>query len=317
MTTPTNTPACHFTFSDGLRVHRMGYGAMHLTGPGMWGPPDNPDNAAAVLRRAVELGVDFIDTADSYGPGYNEELIRTALHPYPEGLVIATKGGMLRSGPHDWVRAANRSPYIAALGRPEYLRQQVEVSLLRLGLDRIDLYMLHRIDETVPLEDQIGVLADLKQEGKIRHVGLSGQPEVTVEQLERARQITEIAAVENLYNIADRTGEDVLLHTETHGIAFIPWFPLGHGDLVGPGGVLTRAATRYGATGAQLGLAWLLRRSRNTLLIPGTTSVSHLEENVAAAQLRLSDDEWAEVELLCAEAAPWRPTAHIKQGADR
>ncbi|MFR0357564.1 aldo/keto reductase [Streptomyces sediminimaris] len=309
MSTPTVTPPTHFTFADGLRVHRMGYGAMHLTGPGMWGPPTDPDNAMAVLRRAVELGIDFIDTADSYGPGYNEDLIRTALHPYPEGLVIATKGGMLRSGPDDWVRAENRHPYIVALGRPAYLRQQVEVSLLRLGLDHIDLYMLHRIDHTVALEEQLGTLADLRKEGKIRHIGLSGQPEVTVQQLEQARKITEIAAVENLYNIADRAGEDVLDHAERHGIAFIPWFPLGHGDLVGPDGVLTAVAGRYGATGAQLGLAWLLRRSPNTLLIPGTTSVSHLEENVAAAGLRLSDAEWTEIESLCAEAAPWRPDA--------
>ncbi len=307
MSTLTVTPPTHFTFADGLRVHRMGYGAMHLTGPGMWGPPADPDKAVAVLRRAVQLGIDFIDTADSYGPGYNEELIRAALHPYPEGLVIATKGGMLRSGPGDWVRAENRSPYIVALGQPAYLRQQVEVSLLRLGLDRIDLYMLHRIDDAVPLEDQLGTLADLRREGKIRHIGLSGQPGVTVRQLEQARRITEIAAVENLYNIADRAGEDVLDYAERHGIAFIPWFPLGHGDLVGPDGVLTAVAGRYGATGAQLGLAWLLHRSPNTLLIPGTTSVPHLEENVAAADLRLGDSEWADIEKLCAKATPWRP----------
>ncbi|TDT39975.1 aryl-alcohol dehydrogenase-like predicted oxidoreductase [Streptomyces sp. BK208] len=317
MSTSIQSPNPSFTFADGPCVRRLGFGAMHLTGPGMWGPPSDPDNAAAVLRRAVELGVDFIDTADSYGPGYNEELIRTALSPYPEGLVIATKGGMLRSGPGDWIRGENRSPYIVALGRPEYLRQQVEVSLLRLGLDRIDLYMLHRIDETVPLEDQLGVLADMRREGKIRHVGLSGQPEVTVEQLDQARRITEIAAVENLYNIADRSGEDVLDYAERHGIAFIPWFPLGHGDLVGPDGILTEAAARYGVTGAQLGLAWLLHRSPNTLLIPGTTSVAHLEENTEAAGLQLDDNQWREIEQLCAKATPWRPTAHHDQAGAR
>ena len=317
MNTPAQPPNPCFTFADGLCVRRLGFGAMHLTGPGMWGPPADPDNAAAVLRRAVELGVDFIYTADSYGPGYNEELIRAALSPYPEGLVIATKGGMLRSGPDDWIRGENRSPYIVALGRPEYLRQQVEVSLLRLGLDRIDLYMLHRIDETVPLEDQIGTLADMRREGKIRHVGLSGQPEVTVEQLDQARRITEIAAVENLYNIADRAGEDVLDYAERHGIAFIPWFPLGHGDLVGRDGILTEAAARYDATGAQLGLAWLLRRSPNTLLIPGTTSMAHLQENTEAAALRLDDSEWREIEQLCAKATPWRPAPHAGQGGAR
>jgi aryl-alcohol dehydrogenase-like predicted oxidoreductase len=299
-----------FSLGGDLTVKRVGYGAMHLTGPGFWGPPQDRDKAIRLLRHAVDdLGVDFIDTADSYGPGYNEEVIREALHPYPENLVIATKGGMLRTGPTDWVREDGRAPYIMALGRPEYLRQQVEVSLYRLGCERIDLYQLHRIDPLVPLEDQLGELGRLQQEGKIRHIGLSGQPEVSLEQLEQARRIVDIVAVENLYNIADRSGEAVLRHAQDKGIAFIPWFPLGHGDLVGPTGVLSRIAGDFGATGAQLGLAWLLHHSPNTLLIPGTTSVAHLEDNLKAADLHLTDEQWNEIETLCAEITPWRPTA--------
>lgn len=298
------------TLGGDLTVNRLGYGAMHLTGPGFWGPPEDPEHAKMLLRHAVhELGVNFLDTADSYGPGYNEQIIREALHPYPENLVIATKGGMLRTGPADWVRAEGRAPYIVALGRPEYLRQQVELSLHRLGRDCIDLYQLHRIDPLVPLADQLGVLAELQQQGKIRHLGLSGQPEVSIEQLEQARKIVDIVAVENLYNIADRSGESVLKHAEEHGIAFIPWFPLGHGDLVGPGGILTRIAGDNGATGAQLGLAWLLQHSPNTLLIPGTTSLAHLEDNVKAADLHLTDQQWREIEELCSKTVPWRPTA--------
>ncbi|RRR76508.1 oxidoreductase [Streptomyces sp. RP5T] len=283
---------------------------MHLTGPGVWGPPEDPAQAVRVLRRAVELGVNFIDTADSYGPNYNEQIIRQALHPYPEDLVIATKGGMLRSGPRDWVREEGRSPYIVALGRPEYLRQQVELSLYKLGLERIDLYQLHRIDPLVPLADQLGELVLLQQEGKIRHIGLSGQPEVTVEQLTEARKYAEIVAVENLYNIADRSGEAVVRYAEEHGIAFIPWFPLGHGDLLGPLGALAQAAKKFQATPAQLALAWLLRHSPNTLLIPGTTSIDHLEENLAAAELTLDAEQWGEIEELCSRETPWRPTAH-------
>ncbi len=317
MSASTTRPTETFLLGGDLTVHRLGYGAMHLTGPGFWGPPEDPEQAKRVLRHAVhDLGVDFIDTADSYGPGYNEQIIKEALHPYPDNLVIATKGGMLRTGPEDWVRAEGRAPYIQALGRPEYLRQQVELSLLRLGLERIELYQLHRIDETVPLEDQLGVLAELKQQGKIRHIGLSGQPEVSVAQLEAARAITEIAAVENLYNIADRSGEAVLRHAEQNGIAFIPWFPLGHGDLVGPSGVLSEAAEPLGVTGAQLGLAWLLRQSPAALLIPGTTSLSHLEENLQAGELELSEEQWKEIEALCAQVTPWRPsTVPAQQGA--
>ncbi|WP_346136824.1 aldo/keto reductase [Lentzea roselyniae] len=320
MTTSVANPPKTFALGGDRVVNRLGYGAMHLTGPGFWGPPQDPQQAIRLLRRAVhEFGVNFIDTADSYGPGYNEQIIREALHPYPGDLVIATKGGMLRSGPDDWVRAEGRSPYIVALGRPDYLRQQVELSLHRLGLDRIDLYQLHRIDPSVPLEDQLGVLAELQQQGKIRHIGLSGQPEVTFEQLDEARRIVDIVAVENLYNIADRTGEPMLRHTEEQGIAFIPWFPLGHGDLVGPTGVLTRAAAKYGVTGAQLGLAWLLRRSPNVLLIPGTTSIRHLAENLEAADVQLDESQWANVEELCSRATVWRPEAAVptQQGAAR
>ncbi|GGV55291.1 aldo/keto reductase [Streptomyces spectabilis] len=299
-----------FTLGGDLTVHRLGYGAMHLTGPGFWGPPKEPEYAKHLLRRAVgELGVDFIDTADSYGPGYNEQIIKEALHPYPDHLVIATKGGMLRTGPDDWVRAEGHTPYIQALGRPEYLRQQVELSLHRLGLEQIGLYQLHRIDDTVPLEDQLGVLAELQQQGKIRHIGLSGQPEVTIDQLEQARRIVDITAVENLYNIADRAGEAVLRYAEQQRMAFIPWFPLGHGDLVGPTGILTKAAEKHGGSGAQLGLAWLLRQSANTLLIPGTTSITHLEDNLQAADLHLPDERWTEIEDLCSQVTPWRPDA--------
>jgi aryl-alcohol dehydrogenase-like predicted oxidoreductase len=307
---PIASPNKTFVLGGDLTVHRLGYGAMHLTGPGFWGPPEDPDHAKKLLRRAVrELGVNFIDTADSYGPGYNEQIIREALHPYPENLVISTKGGMLRTGPDDWVRAEGRTPYIQALGRPEYLRQQAELSLHRLGVDCLGLYQLHRVDETVPLEDQLGALADLKQQGKVRHIGLSGQPEVTIDQLETARNIVDIAAVENLYNIADRAGEPVLRYAEKHQMAFIPWFPLGHGDLVGPSSILTKAAEKHGVSGARLGLAWLLRQSPNTLLIPGTTSIAHLEDNLRAADVELSDEQWSEIEELCSHTTPWRPTA--------
>lgn len=295
------------TLGGDLTVNRLGFGAMHLTGHGMWGPPDDPEAATAVLRRAIELGVNFIDTADSYGPGFNEQIIKEALHPYPEDLVIATKGGMLRSGPKDWVRAPGRKPYIVACGRPEYLRQQVELSLRNLGLEQIGMYQLHRIDPVVPLADQLGELMSLQQQGKIRHIGLSGQPEVSIEQLDASTAITPIVAVENLYNIADRAGEPALRHAEKLGIAFIPWFPLGHGDLVGPDGILNKVAEKVGYTAAQIGLAWLLRQSPLTLLIPGTTSLSHLEENMGAGAVKLTDDEWVEVEQICSEVTPWRP----------
>ncbi|MEU7977361.1 aldo/keto reductase [Micromonospora sp. NPDC049081] len=262
-----------------LQVDRLGYGAMQLTGPGVWGDPKDPAEAVRVLRRAYELGVTFIDTADSYGPFVSELLIREALHPYADDLVIATKAGLTRSGPGDW----------RPVGRPEYLRQQCELSLRHLGVESIGLYQLHRIDAKVPLADQLGELALLQQEGKIRHIGLS---EVTVAQIEAAQQITPIVSVQNLYNLADRSAEDVLEHCERNDLAFIPWFPIATGNLAKPGGPLDAIATGHEATPAQLALAWLLRRSPVMLPIPGTSSVGHLEENVAAAQVQLTDEEY-------------------------
>ncbi|MFF0655347.1 aldo/keto reductase [Micromonospora tulbaghiae] len=263
----------------GAAPPRLGYGAMQLTGPGVWGAPKDPAGAVRVLRRAYELGVTFIDTADSYGPFVSEVLIREALHPYADDLVIATKAGLTRSGPGDW----------PPVGRPEYLRQQCELSLRHLGLDCIPLYQLHRVDAKVPLTDQLGELALLRQEGKIRHIGLS---QVSVEQLEAARAIAPIVSVQNLYNLADRSAEDVLEHCERHDLAFIPWFPIATGDLARPGGPLDAISTSHGATPAQLALAWLLRRPPVMLPIPGTSSVAHLEENVAAAEVELTDDEF-------------------------
>jgi pyridoxine 4-dehydrogenase len=261
-------------------VHRLGFGAMRLTGPGIWGDPEDPDEAARVLRRAVELGVTFIDTADSYGPFVSEQLIRRALHPYPEGLVIATKAGLTRAGPYDW----------RPVGRPEYLRQQVELSLRHLGVDTIDLHQLHRIDPQVPLADQVGELALLQQEGKIRHIGLS---EVSVAELLEAQRTATIVSVQNLYNLADRSAEPLLDHCEANEIAFIPWFPLAMGELAKPGGVLASLVEETGAAPGQLALAWLLARSPVMLPIPGTSTVAHLEENLAAAALELTDNQVA------------------------
>jgi aryl-alcohol dehydrogenase-like predicted oxidoreductase len=260
-------------------VQRLGYGTMQLTGEGVWGDPRDPGEAVRVLRRAVDAGVNLIDTADSYGPAVAEELIHTALHPYPDGLVIATKAGFLRPGPGDW----------RVFGRPDYLRQQVEVSLRRLGLERIELFQLHRIDDSYPLADQIGELAALRDEGKIGHIGLS---EVTIEQLEEARKTAEIASVQNRYNLADRASEALLDHCEAAGIGFIPWFPLATGKLSEPGGSLAALAKETGATPSQLALAWLLRRSPVMLPIPGTSSVAHLEDNLAAASVVLTDEQF-------------------------
>ncbi|MFF1682926.1 aldo/keto reductase [Streptomyces sp. NPDC058256] len=262
-----------------LPVNRLGYGAMQLTGPGVWGDPKDPEEAVRVLRRAAELGVNFIDTADSYGPFVSEQLIRKALHPYSQHLVIATKGGFSRSGPDDW----------RALGRPEYLRQQTELSLRHLGVERIDLYQLHRIDPKVPLADQVGELLLLQQEGKIRHIGLS---EVTVEQIEEARKIADIVSVQNLYNLANRGAEDVLEYAERENLGFIPWFPMATGQLARPGGPLDTLAKEHGASPSQLALAWLLRRSPVMLPIPGTSRVAHLEENTQAAQVSLTDAQF-------------------------
>ncbi|MFF3669982.1 aldo/keto reductase [Microtetraspora malaysiensis] len=268
-----------FLLGGDLPVVRLGYGAMQLTGPGVWGEPRDRGEARAVLRRAVELGVDFIDTADSYGPYVSEEIIAEALYPYGESLVIATKAGLVRTGPGEW----------HPVGRPEYLRQEVEMSLRRLRLERIDLLQLHRIDPQVPVADQIGVLADMKAEGKIRHIGVS---EVSVEEIEQVRSITEIVSVQNLYNLANRKSEAVLEYAERQGLGFIPWFPMATGELAKPGGPLASIAQEHGATPAQLALAWLLRRSPVVLPIPGTSSVAHLEENVAAAEVELTDDEF-------------------------
>jgi aryl-alcohol dehydrogenase-like predicted oxidoreductase len=269
-----------FTLGGDLPINRLAYGAMQVTGTGVWGPPRDHDEAIRVLRRTVELGVNFIDTADSYGPHVSEELIREALHPYPDGLVIGTKAGQVRPAAWEWV----------PLGRPEYLRQQVELGLRRLGLERIDLFQLHRIDPNVPLEDQLGVLADMRDEGKIRHIGMS---EVSLAELKRAREITPIASVTNEYNLVKRSSEDVLDYAEAEGLAFIPWFPVAKGQLTRAGGPLDVLAAETGATPAQLALAWLLRRSPAMVPIPGTSSVAHLEENVAAAALRLSDEQFA------------------------
>jgi pyridoxine 4-dehydrogenase len=266
---------------DDLQVNRLGYGAMQITGEGVWGDPPSRPGAVAVLRRAAELGVDFFDTADSYGPHVSEELIREALHPY-DGIVVATKAGLARTGPGQW----------HPLGRPEYLRQQAELSLRRLGTERLDLFQLHRVDPQVPLEESIGELAALQKEGKIAHVGMS---EVSVAEIEAARAVAEIASVQNLYNLANRQSEDVLEYCEANGIVFIPWFPVATGQLARPGGVLDGAAERFGATPAQLALAWLLRRSPVMLPIPGTKSIAHVEENVAAASVRLSDAQYAEL----------------------
>ncbi|WP_218007258.1 aldo/keto reductase [Microtetraspora fusca] len=261
-----------------LPVARLGFGTMRLTGPGIWGEPADRAGAVRVLRRAVELGVNLVDTADSYGPYVSESLVAEALHPYPPELVISTKGGLTRQGPDQW----------KAVGRPEYLRQCVEMSLRRLRLDRIDLYHLHRIDPSVPLEDQLGELASLRAEGKIRHIGLS---EVTLDDLHAARRVVEVASVQNIYNLTRQRYRDTLEYCTREEIGFIPFFPLGRGDLTRPGGELDSLARSRGVSPAQLALAWLLHLSPAVLPIPGTTRVGHLEENLGAAQLSLTPDE--------------------------
>lgn len=281
MTTTENVAAASGTFQLGgdLPVVRLGYGTMQLTGPGVWGPPRDHDEAIRVLRRSVELGVTFFDTADSYGPVVAEELLKEALHPYADDVVIATKAGLTRQGPGIWT----------PVGNPAYLRQQAELSLRRLGVERIDLFQLHRIDGAVPLEDQVGELAALREEGKIRHIGLS---EVDVDQLKAAQAVAPIVSVQNLYNLANRSAEALLEHCEAEGIGFIPWFPLATGELSKEDGPLAAAAQEHDATPSQLALAWLLRRSPVMLPIPGTSSVAHLESNVAAAGIELTDEEY-------------------------
>ncbi|NTX08734.1 aldo/keto reductase [Myxococcus sp. CA040A] len=272
-----------FKLGGDLPIHRLGYGAMQLTGPGIWGPPKDRAEAVRVLRRAVELGVDFIDTADSYGPYVSEELIAEALHPYAKGVVVATKAGLVRTGPHEWHPVA----------APKYLRQELELSLRRLKLERIDLYQLHRIDPKVPVEESLGELKDLQKEGKIRHIGLS---EVSVEDIQRARKVVDVVSVQNRYNLTDRVHEKVLDYCEREKLGFIPWFPLATGGLARPGGALDAVARKHQATPAQIALAWLLARSPVMLPIPGTSSVKHLEENLAGAEVKLGKEELAAVD---------------------
>jgi len=278
----TATASGTFKIGGNLEVTRLGYGAMRITGPGRWGPPPDPAAALAVLERLPELGVDFIDTADSYGPEVSEDLIHQALHPY-DGMRIATKGGFTRQGPDKW----------AAVGRPEYLRQCCLMSMRRLGVETIDLWQLHRIDSKVPREEQFGLMKELQNEGKVRHLGLS---EVTVEEIQAAQKVFPVATVQNLYNLTDRRSEDVLLYCEQQGIGFIPWFPLAAGKLATPDAVVAEIAAARGATPSQISLAWLLAKSPVMLPIPGTSSIEHLEENVAASEIELTPDDMARLD---------------------
>jgi aryl-alcohol dehydrogenase-like predicted oxidoreductase len=266
------------TLGGDIEVHRLGYGAMRITGPGIWGPPPDRDDALDVLRRVVELGIDLIDTADSYGPHVSEQLIAEALHPYPASLMIATKGGLERTGPGEWPRN----------GRPEHLRAACEGSLRDLRVERIDLYQLHAPDPDVPYAESVGTLKDLQDEGKIRHVGISN---VTIEQLDEARSIVDVVSVQNRFNLSDRSSQEMLEVCERDGLGFFPWFPLAAGDLAKPGGIVAEIARAHDATPGQVALAWLLQRSPVTLPIPGTSSISHLEENVAGADLVLDEHE--------------------------
>ena len=274
-----------FAIGGDLPVRRLGFGAMRITGRGIWGDPPDREAAKDLLRRVLELGITLIDTADSYGPNVSEELIAEALHPYPEDLVVATKGGLLRTGPGQWPTD----------GRPEHLREACEGSLRRLRVECIDLYQLHRPDPAVPFEDSVGAVSELRAEGKVRHVGLSN---VTTEQLAAATAIVPIVSVQNRYNLADRESEDVLQACERDGLAFLPWFPLATGDLARPGSALDEVATRLDVPPAHVALAWLLHHSPVNLPIPGTSSIEHLEENVAAASLELSADDVAALDRL-------------------
>lgn len=289
--TPQSAGAGTFTIGE-KTVSRLGFGTMRLTGFGVWGEPDDRAECIRVLRRAVELGVQLFDTADSYGPHVSEEIIRQAIHPYPDDVLVATKAGLARSGP-DAVRTPDGIQQLGMqawqpLGRPEYLRQQAEMSLRRLGIDRIDLFQLHRIDPQVPLEDQVGELKSLQDEGKIAAIGLS---QVAVEQIEAARHIAEIATVQNRFNLTDRSSADVLSYCERENIGFIPWAPVAAGSLAAPDGPVDRIARAHGAEPSQIALAWLLQYSRVILPIPGTSKVNHLESNVAAASLTLDAAE--------------------------
>jgi pyridoxine 4-dehydrogenase len=290
MTIPNATSAGTVSIGKDLTVNRLGFGAMRLTGEGIWGAPKDPEECKRVLRRLLELNVNFIDTADAYGPYVSETLIAEALHPYPKGLVIATKGGLTRQGPDQWL----------PVGRAEYLRQCVEMSLRRLKVDRIDLYQLHRIDPRTPVEESLGELRKMQEEGKIHHIGVS---ETSVAEIEQARKIVRIVSVQNKYNITDRAHEDVVDYCEKNKLVFIPWFPLAAGSLTRPGGVLDNLAKAHNVTTSQIAIAWLLRRSPVMLPIPGTSKVKHLEENVASAELKLSDSEWRSLEEAAQKAA--------------
>ncbi|HEY2430694.1 MAG TPA: aldo/keto reductase [Acidimicrobiales bacterium] len=273
------------TIGGDLTVNRLGFGAMRLTGPGIWGDPGDREECVRVLRRSAELGVNLIDTADSYGPFVSEDLIAEALHPYRDDLVVATKGGLTRTGPEQW----------HPVGRGEYLGQCVEMSLRRLKVERIDLYQFHEIDARTPLEESLGTLRRYQQEGKVRHIGVSN---VSVAELEQARSIVDVVSVQNRYNLTDRSSEDVLRVCERDGIAFLPWAPVADGDLAQPGGKLDGVAKEHGVTASQLSLAWLLHRSPVIVPIPGTSKVAHLEENMAAADIDLDDEEWAAIERM-------------------
>jgi len=285
MSTGTTNAKASGTFQLGgdLTINRLGFGAMRITGQGIWGEPKDAEEARRVLRRALELGVNFIDTADSYGPEVSERIIGEALYPYPKDLVIATKGGLTRQGPNKWL----------PVGRPEYLQQCVEMSLRRLRVERIDLYQLHRIDPKVPAEESLGALTELQKAGKIRHIGLS---EVSPDEIERARKTAKIVSTQNRYNLSDREHEKTLAYCEEHKLGFIPWFPVAAGKLAEPNGPLAKVAKEHNVTVAQLSLAWLLHRSPVMLPIPGTSSVKHLEENIAAAEVELSDEDWRQIE---------------------
>jgi pyridoxine 4-dehydrogenase len=283
MTTLQRETTGTFALGGDLTINRLGYGAMRITGPGIWGEPKDRDEARKVLQRAVARGVNFIDTADSYGPEVSENIIAEALYPYPKDLVIATKGGFTRSGPDKW----------EAVGRPEYLRQCVEMSLRRLKVERIDLYQLHRIDPKVPVAESVGALKDFQKAGKIRHIGLS---EVSAAESDQASKTVKIVSIQNQYNLSDRRHEKVLAYCEQRNLAFIPWFPVASGKLARPGGPLDAIAKNHQATVAQLSLAWLLHHSPVMIPIPGTSSVKHLEENMAAAKLQLSPEEWKAIE---------------------
>jgi aryl-alcohol dehydrogenase-like predicted oxidoreductase len=280
-----------FKIGGDLEVNRLGFGAMRITGPGIWGPPEDPVEARRILKRVPELGINFIDTADSYGPYVSEELLAEVLSPYSQGMVIATKGGLTRHGPNSWL----------AVGRPEYLRQCVLMSLRRLKQERIDLWQLHRIDPKVPRDEQFGVMAEMQREGLIRHLGLS---EVRVEDIQAASRFFKVTTVQNLYNLVNRRSEEVLDHCAAHGIGFIPWYPLAAGSLARPGGLLDFLARKLSASPSQVALAWVLQRSPVMLPIPGTGKVRHLEENTSAAGITLSDEDFRALDAQGREA--WR-----------